>query len=50
MATRWPWSRPLASAGAAGHNGGQVTASLSGDAAMHKQMRQWLGAEVEDFI
>ena len=36
--------------GASGRNGGQVTGSLSGDAAMHKQMRQWLGAEVEDFI
>ncbi len=36
--------------GASGRNGGQVTSSLSGDAAMHKQMRQWLGAEVEDFI
>ncbi len=36
--------------GASGRNGGQVTGSLSGDAAMHKQMRQWLGAEVEDFM
>ncbi|WP_303698035.1 NAD(P)/FAD-dependent oxidoreductase [Pseudomonas aeruginosa] len=36
--------------GASGRNGGQVTGSLSGDAAMHKQMRQWLGAEIEDFI
>jgi gamma-glutamylputrescine oxidase len=36
--------------GASGRNGGQVTGSLSGDAAMRKQMRQQLGDEVDDFI
>jgi gamma-glutamylputrescine oxidase len=36
--------------GASGRNGGQVTGSLSGDAAMSKQMRKHLGDEVEDFI
>lgn len=36
--------------GASGRNGGQVTGSLSGDAAMTKQMRKRLGEEVEDFI
>lgn len=36
--------------GASGRNGGQVTGSLSGDAAMRKQMRQSLGSEVDDFI
>ena len=36
--------------GATGRNGGQVTGSLSGDAAMTKQMRNTLGEEVEDFI
>lgn len=36
--------------GATGRNGGQVTGSLSGDAAMRKQMRSTLGAEVDDFI
>ncbi|MBO3273896.1 NAD(P)/FAD-dependent oxidoreductase [Pseudomonas schmalbachii] len=36
--------------GASGRNGGQVTGSLSGDAAMSKQMRQWLGDDVDDFI
>ncbi|MEX6502042.1 NAD(P)/FAD-dependent oxidoreductase [Pseudomonas zhanjiangensis] len=36
--------------GATGRNGGQVTGSLSGEGAMHKQMRKTLGAEVEDFI
>jgi len=36
--------------GASGRNGGQVTGSLSGDAAMRKQMRNRLGAEVDDFI
>ncbi|WPC05013.1 FAD-binding oxidoreductase [Pseudomonas benzenivorans] len=36
--------------GATGRNGGQVTGSLSGDAAMRKQMRNSLGAEVDDFI
>ena len=36
--------------GATGRNGGQVTGSLSGDAAMRKQMRSSLGEEVDDFI
>ncbi|WP_439887063.1 NAD(P)/FAD-dependent oxidoreductase [Pseudomonas sp. MBLB4123] len=36
--------------GATGRNGGQVTGSLSGDAAMRKQMRNGLGEEVDDFI
>ncbi|KIP99971.1 MULTISPECIES: FAD-binding oxidoreductase [Pseudomonas] len=36
--------------GASGRNGGQVTGSLSGDAAMAKQMRKRLGGEVDDFI
>ncbi|MDX1368877.1 MAG: FAD-binding oxidoreductase [Pseudomonas sp.] len=36
--------------GATGRNGGQVTGSLSGDAAMTKQMRKTLGEEVDDFI
>jgi gamma-glutamylputrescine oxidase len=36
--------------GATGRNGGQVTGSLSGDGAMRKQMRNRLGAEVDDFI
>jgi glycine/D-amino acid oxidase-like deaminating enzyme len=36
--------------GATGRNGGQVTGSLSGDAAMAKQMRKTLGEEVDDFI
>ncbi|WP_369958503.1 NAD(P)/FAD-dependent oxidoreductase [Pseudomonas benzenivorans] len=36
--------------GATGRNGGQVTGSLSGDAAMRKQMRNSLGEEVDDFI
>lgn len=36
--------------GATGRNGGQVTGSLSGDAAMTKQMRNKLGDEVDDFI
>ncbi|TLP73757.1 FAD-binding oxidoreductase [Pseudomonas nitroreducens] len=36
--------------GASGRNGGQVTGSLSGDSAMEKQMRQWLGDDVDDFI
>ena len=36
--------------GATGRNGGQVTGSLSGDAAMRKQMRNTLGEEVDDFI
>jgi len=36
--------------GASGRNGGQVTGSLSGDSAMDKQMRRWLGNDVDDFI
>ena len=36
--------------GASGRNGGQVTGSLSGDAAMRKQMRARLGDQVDDFI
>ncbi|MNQ77516.1 Gamma-glutamylputrescine oxidoreductase [compost metagenome] len=36
--------------GATGRNGGQVTGSLSGDAAMRKQMGRHIGAEVDDFI
>jgi glycine/D-amino acid oxidase-like deaminating enzyme len=36
--------------GATGRNGGQVTGSLSGDAAMRKQMRNTLGNDVDDFI
>ncbi|WP_313049256.1 NAD(P)/FAD-dependent oxidoreductase [Pseudomonas soli] len=36
--------------GASGRNGGQVTGSLSGDEAMRTQMRDRLGAEVDDFI
>ena len=36
--------------GASGRNGGQVTGSLSGEAAMRKQMRARLGSEVDDFI
>ncbi|MHA6491939.1 NAD(P)/FAD-dependent oxidoreductase [Pseudomonas borbori] len=36
--------------GATGRNGGQVTGSLSGDAAMTKQMRNTLGEDVDDFI
>ncbi|QLC72919.1 FAD-binding oxidoreductase [Pseudomonas sp. LPB0260] len=36
--------------GATGRSGGQVTGSLSGDAAMRKQMGKTLGAEVDDFI
>lgn len=36
--------------GASGRNGGQVTGSLSGDAAMRKQMRETLGKDVDDFI
>ena len=36
--------------GATGRNGGQVTGSLSGDAAMRKQMGKRLGREVDDFI
>lgn len=36
--------------GATGRNGGQVTGSLSGDAAMTKQMSKKLGRDVDDFI
>ena len=36
--------------GATGRNGGQVTGSLSGEDAMHKQMSKTLGKEVDDFI
>jgi glycine/D-amino acid oxidase-like deaminating enzyme len=36
--------------GASGRNGGQVTGSLSGDAAMRKQLQKRMGTEAEDFI
>ncbi|MFB2727404.1 NAD(P)/FAD-dependent oxidoreductase [Shewanella mangrovisoli] len=36
--------------GATGRNGGQVTGSLSGDAAMTKQLRCQLGQEAEDYV
>ena len=36
--------------GATGRNGGQVTGSLSGDAAMTKQLRKSIGAEAEDYV
>lgn len=36
--------------GATGRNGGQVTGSLSGDAAMTAQLRRSIGAEAEDFV
>jgi glycine/D-amino acid oxidase-like deaminating enzyme len=36
--------------GATGRNGGQVTGSLSGEDAMHKQMSKTLGKDVDDFI
>ncbi|MDH1470169.1 FAD-binding oxidoreductase [Shewanella sp. GD03713] len=36
--------------GATGRNGGQVTGSLSGDAAMTKQLRCQLGLEAEDYV
>jgi glycine/D-amino acid oxidase-like deaminating enzyme len=36
--------------GATGRNGGQVTGSLSGDAAMTRQLRKTLGLEAEDFV
>lgn len=36
--------------GATGRNGGQVTGSLSGEEAMHKQMSKSLGKDVDDFI
>ncbi|QTF93998.1 FAD-binding oxidoreductase [Halomonas sp. BM-2019] len=36
--------------GASGRNGGQVTGSLSGEAAMRRQMRRTLGEEAADFV
>ncbi|AQS35724.1 glycine/D-amino acid oxidase, deaminating [Shewanella psychrophila] len=36
--------------GATGRNGGQVTGSLSGDAAMTKQLRNTIGTEAEDYV
>lgn len=36
--------------GATGRNGGQVTGSLSGDAAMRTEMKNKLGSSVDDFI
>ena len=36
--------------GATGRNGGQVTGSLSGDAAMTKQLRRQIGNEAEDYV
>ncbi|MEJ6520348.1 FAD-binding oxidoreductase [Shewanella bicestrii] len=36
--------------GATGRNGGQVTGSLSGDAAMTKQLRRQLSQEAEDYV
>lgn len=36
--------------GASGRNGGQVTGSLSGEAAMRKQMRRTLGEAADDFV
>jgi len=36
--------------GASGRNGGQVTGSLSGDAAMRKQLQQQIGTDAEEFI
>ena len=36
--------------GQSGRNGGQVTGSLSGEEAMHKQMSKTLGQDVDDFI
>jgi gamma-glutamylputrescine oxidase len=36
--------------GASGRNGGQVTGSLSGDAAMTRQLRGVIGAAAEDFV
>jgi len=36
--------------GATGRNGGQVTGSLSGDAAMLKQLRKKHGSQAEDFV
>lgn len=36
--------------GASGRNGGQVTGSLSGEAAMRQQMRNTLGSDVDDYL
>ncbi len=36
--------------GASGRNGGQVTGSLSGDAAMTRQLRRVIGPAAEDFV
>ncbi|UYG05289.1 FAD-binding oxidoreductase [Halomonas sp. LR3S48] len=36
--------------GASGRNGGQVTGSLSGEAAMRKQMRRTLGEAADDYV
>ena len=36
--------------GASGRNGGQVTGSLSGDAAMKKQLQKQVGTDAEQFI
>ncbi len=36
--------------GASGRNGGQVTGSLSGDAAMRKQLQKQVGTDAEEFI
>lgn len=36
--------------GATGRNGGQVTGSLSGDAAMLKQLRKTMGTQAEEFV
>ena len=36
--------------GATGRNGGQVTGSLSGDAAMTKQLKKHIGSEAEEFV
>jgi gamma-glutamylputrescine oxidase len=36
--------------GASGRNGGQVTGSLSGDAAITRQLRRTIGSQAEDFV
>lgn len=36
--------------GATGRNGGQITGSLSGEAAMRKHMRKTLGTEADEFV
>ena len=36
--------------GASGRNGGQITGSLSGDAAMRKQLQNQVGVDAENFI